>query len=276
MTLSARNKLLMTVFVTAILFIIATAIITATAFILHKPAVPADTERLFGILDANPVAGYNFAAAFGSAVVLVLYMAVAICLVYVNFEKTQSAEIIYFALFLVGTMLEGIRIWLPAYNIWTTFSSVYILLGRFLFFGRMLATLALIFLVLLSINQNAHQEAERNTLIIATTAGVFAWIVPVDTMTIPSNCAVRFGYERLFIALSSMCFAAAFVAMRNQSRSVDSREYRTASNGYITLIAGYLMLTQADSILSLGAGTLLLVLGTVVFLSNLHRYYMWK
>ena len=210
-----------------------------------------------------------------SAIICVIYSAVIICIIYINFEKTQSAEIIYFAMFLMGCMMEGNRILLLAYNIWATVSSIYIFMGRILFFGRMFSTLSLIFLVLLSIKQDAHQDAGRNSVIIAAAAGVFAWLIPIDTITVASNCSVRFGYEKSFIVISCLCFITSYFAMRAQSKALDSKQYKTASNGYISVVFGYLLLTQTDSIFILSLGILLLLIGTYLFLTNLHRYYKW-
>lgn len=276
MTLNTRNKILLAVFILAITFIICTAAITIVSLVKGSTVVPTATSRLYTIPESIPLLNYNFTAAFLSAGILVLYTAVTICLVYINFEKTQSTEIIYFTMFLAGSMLEGIRIWLPAFNIWVAYSTVYIILGRILFFGRMLSTLSLIFLVLLSINQDAHQDADKNAFIIMAAAGVFAWMIPIDTMTIPSNCAVRFGYEKLFVTLSCICLVTVFLAMRHQGTTLGSKEYKTAANGYIVLVAGYIMLSQTDAILPLAAGAILLISGTGVFLRNLHKYHMWK
>ena len=63
--------------------------------------------------------------------------------------------------------------------------------------------------------------------------------------------------------------------MRAQSKTLDNKEYKTASNGYLSLVFGYLLLTQTDSILALALGIILLFSGTFLFLKNLHRYYKW-
>lgn len=275
MTLGTRNKLIMSFFIMTILFTIIIATLISVSLFTGNTVIPQNVSRPSNFLGDTFLTGYNFMAALFSAIICLVYTAVTTCIIYINFEKTQSSEIIYFAMFLLGCMLEGIRIALLAYNIWATVSSIYIFMGRILFFGRMLSALSLIFLVLLSIKQDAHQDAGRNSLIIAAAAGVFAWLVPIDTITVASNCSVRFGNEKIFIVITCICFIICFFSMRAQSKTLDNKEYKTASNGYLSLVFGYLLLTQTDSILALALGIILLFSGTFLFLKNLHRYYKW-
>ncbi|MBO5137555.1 MAG: hypothetical protein J6B81_03540 [Spirochaetaceae bacterium] len=276
MTLNIRNKLLLAIFIVAIAFILATTAVIIISVINSSMVEVQNVSRLFNLPNSVPLLAYNFWASFLSAVVLIVYSAVVVCFLYINFEKTQAPEVVYFVVFLVGAMLEGGRLWLPAYNVWASYSVLYIAIGRLLFFGRTMAALSLVFLVLLSCSQNANQEADRNSLLIVGVAAVFALIIPVDTMTVPSNCAVRFGYEKIFTGLCLLCFVLAFIAMKLNAKSFASSEYSLAATGYIMLVVGYIILTQTDSFFMLIAGNVLLIPGTILMLSNLHRYYMWK
>lgn len=276
MTLRARNRLLFAVFIVGFSFIIVTVAVAVIATIKHTVAIPQTVSRLFSLPDSPFFFTPCFIVSVCAVTVLMLYASSMLGFVRFNFEKTQSPEIIFFTLFLAGCMLEGIRLWIPAFNLWRDFSNVYVGIGRFLFFSRMIASLSLIFIALLSINKNAHQDADKNCVLIAAAACLFAFIVPVDTITIPSNYAVRFGYEKLYMSLVWVCYITSFVAMRFQAQSLGSPEYRKASTGFIIMTAGYSLLIQTDALFLLVAGTVLLATGSTVFLRNLHKYYMWK
>lgn len=275
MTLIARNKMLLTIFIICILIFIFTAVIFTIAAINGQITAPTLTSRLFPLPNL-PFFQYNFLASLISAIILTIFTSATICIIYINFEKTQAPEIIYFCFFLIGCIIETTRIWFPIYNLWKNFSIIYIVASRILFFGRMLSTLSLTFLVLFSINQNIQQNENKNCLIITAAAAVFSTLIPVDTITIPSNCAVRFGYEKMFLGICIFCFVAAYVSMRLYATSIYSKEYKKASLGYFFLSFGYLFLTQTDCFVILFLGATFFIGGTIIFLRNLHRYHIWK
>ncbi len=276
MTLIIRNRLLFTFSIISVIFITAVTGCSIVSIVNGTAAIPEQVERLFVLPETVPLLSYNFFASVSAIVLLTLYACGVTFILYVNFEKTQSPEIIYFTGFLCGCLLEGVRLCLPIFNLWQYYVNVYIFIGRVLFFGKMLAVLSFVFLVLLSIKQNAQQDADKNILVILAAAGGFSVIIPIDTLQMLSNCSVKFGYGNLFTTLTVICIIVAFTAMRLYGSSIGSAEYRKASVGYAALITGYAVLTIADAFLIVIAGAVLLFAGTAYFLKKLHNYYMWK
>lgn len=239
-------------------------------------SMPENVDRMINLNWDVPIFQYNPILAFASSVVILLYAIILICVIYINFEKTQSSEVIYFSLFLIGSIIESVRLLFPVWDIWESYSKIYILLGHIVVLGKLLQVLSLILMPLLSFTTNAIQNTERNLLVIFAGAWILTWITPIDTGVIPSNCSVRFGYESSFIVISFFCFVLSIFSFVLHSESSASKEYKKMAWGYLFLVCGFMLLNQADCFFTFGLSLVLFILGTILFLSNLHKYYMWK
>ena len=275
MTLVSRNRIILSLFLLAVAFILATGSILVLAIMKGTILFPETFQRLFD-LPTVPLLSANMFAAILSAIVLLLYSAVMLGISLVNFEKTRSLEITCFAFFALGCLFEGIRIWLPVFNFWANHSSLYVLIGQLLFFGRTLSVANLLALALLALELENKQNIEMNLLVVTAVAALLARLTPIDTLIVPSNCSIRFGYEKMFLTVTAVSFLVGFLSMLYQSNNRGSQEYTRVAVGFLLLSFGYLTLTQADSILFLAVGSLLLVAGSITFLVNLHRFYTWK
>ncbi|MBR5581675.1 MAG: hypothetical protein IKW26_10305 [Treponema sp.] len=275
MTLVSRNRIILSLFLLAVTFILATGSILVLAIMKGTILFPETFQRLFD-LPTVPLLSANMFAAILSAIVLLLYSAVMLGISLVNFEKTRSLEITCFAFFALGCLFEGIRIWLPVFNFWANHSSLYVLIGQLLFFGRTLSVANLLALALLALELENKQNIEMNLLVVTAVAALLARLTPIDTLIVPSNCSIRFGYEKMFLTVTAVSFSVGFLSMLYQSNNRGSQEYTRVAVGFLLLSFGYLTLTQADSILFFAVGSLLLVAGSITFLVNLHRFYTWK
>ena len=275
MTLVSRNRIILSLFLLAVAFILVTGSILVLAIMKGTILFPETFQRLFD-LPTVPLLSANMFAAILSAIVLLLYSAVMLGISLVNFEKTRSLEITCFAFFALGCLFEGIRIWLPVFNFWANHSSLYVLIGQLLFFGRTLSVANLLALALLALELENKQNIEMNLLVVTAVAALLARLTPIDTLIVPSNCSIRFGYEKMFLTVTAVSFLVGFLSMLYQSNNRGSQEYTRVAVGFLLLSFGYLTLTQADSILFFAVGSLLLVAGSITFLVNLHRFYTWK
>ena len=275
MTLVARNRIFLSLFILAVIFIIATSAVFILAFTKGTILFPETTQRLFSV-PPLPLLTPNMFAAISAATVLLVYAAMILGISLVNFEKTRSMEIIFLAIFALGCLFEGIRIWLPVFNFWANHSPLYVLIGKLLFFGRALSVVSLLALALISLELENKQNIEMNLVVVTAVATLLARLTSIESLIIPSNCSIRFGYEKMFLTVTAVTFLVGFLSMLYQSNNRGSPEYTRVAVGFILLSFGYLLLTQADSILPLALGTILLVTGSIIFLVNLHRFYTWK
>ena len=275
MTLVSRNRIILSLFILAVAFILVTGIIFVLALMKGTILFPETTQRLFDLPNV-PLLSPNMSAAILSAIVLLLYSAVMLGISLVNFEKTRSLEITCFAFFALGCLFEGIRIWLPVFNFWANHSPRYVLIGELLFFGRALSVVNLLALSLLALELENKQNIEMNLLVITAVATLLARLTPIESLIVPSNCSIRFGYEKMFLTVAAISFLVGFLSMIYQSNNRGSQEYTRVAVGFLLLSFGYLILIQADSILFCAAGSIVLVAGSITFLVNLHRFYTWK
>lgn len=275
MTLVSRNRIFLSLFFLAVIFIIATSVVFILAFMNGTILFPETTQRLFSV-PTLPLLVPNMFAAISAATVLLVYAAVILGISLVNFEKTRSMEIIFLAIFALGCLFEGIRIWLPVFNFWANHSPLYVLIGKLLFFGRALSVVNLLALALISLELENKQNIEMNLVVVTAVATLLARLTSIETLIIPSNCSIRFGYEKIFLTVTVVTFLVGFLSMLYQSNNRGSPEYTRVAVGFLFLSFGYLLLTQADSILPFSLGTILLITGSIIFLVNLHRFYTWK
>ena len=275
MTLVSRNRIFLSLFFLAVIFIIATSVVFILAFMNGTILFPETTQRLFSV-PALPLLVPNMFAAISAATVLLVYAAVILGISLVNFEKTRSMEIIFLAIFALGCLFEGIRIWLPVFNFWANHSPLYVLIGKLLFFGRALSVVNLLALALISLELENKQNIEMNLVVVTAVATLLARLTSIESLIIPSNCSIRFGYEKMFLTVTTVTFLVGFLSMLYQSNNRGSPEYTRVAVGFLFLSFGYLLLTQADSILPFSLGTILLLTGYIIFLVNLHRFYTWK
>ena len=101
MTLVSRNRIILSLFILAVAFILVTGIIFVLALMKGTILFPETTQRLFDLPNV-PLLSPNMSAAILSAIVLLLYSAVMLGISLVNFEKTRSLEITCFAFFALG------------------------------------------------------------------------------------------------------------------------------------------------------------------------------
>ena len=275
MTLVARNKILIILFILAIVLLVSFGTILIISLVQNQFTIPTVVERLFNLPDIFFLR-YNFYAPFFAALVLAVYAIITLYILYVNFEKTQVPEIIYFTGFLIGCGIEGIRIILPAINIWADFSNLYVFTGKFIFFGRFIAIINLIIMAILSTKEDNQQFSDQSLIIICAAAALLANTIPIDTITIPSNCSINFGFEKMYLVLSSICIAIGFITMLLLNQNLGSPEYKKCAIGFLLLSFGYIFLTQGDCFIVIFIGVTLLLLGTFEFLWNLHKFYIWK
>ncbi len=274
MTLTVRNKLIKTFLVISILYILTifTAFLIA---LLNKAITPPPTIRIPSFLDKLSFLKYNFVASILSVFSIMLYVPVTIVFVLFFFERTQSAEVIFFIMFLCGCLCEGVRILIQIFGLWSTFSDLLFFCGRIVFFGRILTSLSFIFASIAS-DINQRQDIERNLAIISTIAIVFTAIIPLNTAKISSTGTVTWGYGALFTITRIVFLIISFFSFLIRAQKEGCLEFKKIAYFLLVLNIGYSALVMTDNYIFFPVGLILFVLGTFKYLENLHKLYMWK
>lgn len=274
MTLKVRNRLLK-FFLTGTLACTAVALTLFIVALVKKAVIPPPVLRLPPFLDDIPFTPYRFSATMIAIIVILVYVSAVTTLLIANFEKTQSAEVIFFGGFLVACLCEGLRLITPLFGLWQTFTTFLVFIGRIVFMGRILAPVSFVWAAIMS-DSGQRQDVERNVTLMYAICIVLAVIMPLNTARINSTCAVCWGFPRTFLIVRILLVAAAFLSFHTNGIKHDSPELKKIAFIYLMLISGYALLVSCDNYLFLFAGSGLLFAGTAQFLLLIHRMYMWK
>jgi hypothetical protein len=271
MTIKSRNILILLLLVTSLCLLLTDA--TLLFYNLYKGTLIAPDTFFDLKIPYLFMKGYSFSAVILSLFIFLVYVSACIYYIYVQFEKTQSTEIIFFVLFLCGCLTESVRLYIPLFNLWHSLSTFLVFTGRLVLFGRTLAPLALLFdAVFSSIGQ--RQYVERNLIILLVVSIMMALLIPLDTAVVLPNCCVRWGEGRPFLIMRMLILIITAVSLFINSFTLGNKE--KAPYGFLSLAAGYEICCYASSYPSAVTGCILLYAGTVVYLGDLHRQYLWK
>ncbi len=231
--------------------------------------------RLPLFISRIPLTRYSPAASLIAILVLDLYVPLTAWVIYHHFENTQSTEIIFFSCFLLGCLCEGVKLFIPLFNLGESYTSFLFFCGRIVVLGRLLTVLSLLGMSIMS-DANQRQDIERNLMIIVTSAIVCAIFMPLNSFEVTTTLIVPWGFSSLFFSLRLLLIAVTFISMFINGNNRDNPELKQAAFALIVVATGYGLLLTADNFLFLVTGCSGLCLGTYFLLRNLHKLYMWK
>ncbi len=267
MTLNSRNRLFLIGFIVItvqFVSLLATGCIKAALGFLEP--FPTDLQVTGSLMER--LIGPNYNAGIISLTILSLYSSVCGLVLYLRFEKTIASEIMYFAGFLMGVFLESFRLAIPIFNLWSGFLPVLSWIGKAAFAGRLLTLFCLLFSAF-PVSESFVQDTDKNIVICICVAILFAALMPLNTHEILPSVMVSFTFNRLFATIRVLLFIATLITIVFTNRF--PRFY-----GLLITYAGYLLLTVSSSYPVTLAGAVLLVSGSILFLSKLHQFYLWK
>ena len=273
MTLKTRNRIFFVLLVISTLFLIASITAFTILSLMGKVSFPQNTVRTFSFLPN--IFKYQAFATIADIYFFSIYVPIVTIFIYIEFKNTQSLEIIYFTIFLIGCLLESIRISLPLYGIWQTNSTTLIIIGRIILAGRIMAFLGMLFASLFSRTED-RQNIERNYLLCIIISLLLGITYPLNTLFTTSTWTVLWANTGLFTVLRIGILMTTVVAMIIPAFIYENEEAKHEFLGYIIMMLGYLLLCTADTYTFVAIGILMLSLGTVLYLRALHKAYLWS
>lgn len=275
MTLKTRNSLLLTLFFLSLSF----ALFYTGAFIfacMNDALIPPENPvRYFELLTRHSFFSYSFDISLYGIAVFIAYVPLNAYIIWNGFEKTQSTEVIYFTLFLLACLTEGVRLLLPMFGLWKSYTAFFHFVGRCVFAGRILAPFSLLFAALCS-ETDQRQSVDRNCALLILGSVLFAILVPLDTSTVTSTCTIWWGYRKLFVIIRVFIYLATFITIIVNAVKKDSHELKTNAAGFAILILGYSLLQASDNLAFLITSFSLFIIGNIVYLKSIHSLYMWS
>jgi hypothetical protein len=276
MTLSDRNAIFKAGIILAAAGVL---IIFAASFVIFPayPAVAGETaQRSPGIiqsfighfLEPHPYAPFASMAGAG------LYALAAIILIYYFFEKTQSPEIFFFALFVLSFSFEAIRILVPLQKVVTIPPLYQVMAFRALLFCRYFGIFSLFAASVYAAGLEVQKQ--RNIiLVIAVAAMVIVMGVPIDTLTWDSSLSMINGYTSMFRMIEAGVLLITMISFFISAYSRGSREYILIGAGSFLVLLGRNILLSADTWASPVPALIFLALGTWLICTQLHHVYLW-
>ena len=275
MTIKSRNRILLIFFAVSLLLLITTLGQFIFAALHSGITPPENTVRTIEAFDNAGPFKYDFKAVIIGIFAFSIYVSSVSIIIYANFEKTQSIEIIYFALFLLGCLTESIRILLAEFDLWQTYSKLLITAGKIIIAGRILTPLSLFFAGTFS-ETSQRQNVERNIILLIVVSIGLGFLYPLNTLETTSTCAVLWAYPKLFVTVRIFIFLSAIACMFFNAITNNSKEMLRSTIGCILLIIGYLFLISCDCYFNLSFGAALMIAGTFLYLRSVHLIYMWN
>lgn len=271
MKIKTRNRLITVLMILSLGMLILNGVVLG--FTLFQKSFTFPENTVYVHLQNYLITKFNYIAVISSIFVSLIYIFVSLMSINVEFEKTQSTEIIYFSVFLFGFLLEFLRLFFPILNIWTNCGRMTSLITRSVIFGRTLSALSLLFTIIYSNFEN-RQYVEQNILTLIAASIFIAATIPLNTGVILPVGLVQLGFGNLIKILLLTIMAVAILALI--IKSTQNHFSKQLVTGFILLIAGYNVLIEGYSILTAAIGTLALFYGTFSYLKSLHSQYLWN
>ncbi len=275
MTLRFRNRFLrafvaLTSVFTVIVFV-ALLFLFFTGSFSQMPNLPRNLE----IPSTLPIFESNMYFSILSLMILMGFVPISGFFLLSTFEKTQSPEVIYCSGFLFGCFLQTCRLSIPLFDLWMGYSSFLLFTARADFAGRIICALSLWFASFFS-DEDSLQEADRNLTIALATAVLFSLTIPINPSTLNSAFLLTSAYSVLFEIIFLLLAIVSFFAFLIRGKQRTMTSCTRLALLFLAFYIGYRILSFSDSLISLITGTLLLFSGFFLFLTTLHKYYLWK
>jgi len=213
-------------------------------------------------------------AAHWGILALALYSFLSIVFTYHFYEKTQSPEIFFVVFFITSCSFEALRLMLPMGWVYAIPSVYTLMASRVVLFARYFGIFSLFAASILATGYTVQRQ--RNILLlIILTALIIALMVPIDTQTWDSSLAMVHGYIPMFRLIEAGVFLFTVLSFFVATWSRGSRKFIFVGTGTILALLGRAILLHSDTWASVGIGLAVLVVGTWLICTYLHKIYLW-
>jgi len=276
MTLSDRNNIFRAGIILSFLcflICIAASIKAIPVYALMEKEITQRSEGLLQVF-AGKIFDVKLLAVHFGILALVLYSFLTIILNYYFFEKTKSPEILFVVFFAASFSLEALRLILPLGRVYD-FPSLYLLAAsRVILFGRLFGVFSLFTASIYGVGY--EMQRQRYVIIIITvTSLLIAMGIPIDTQTWDSSLNMVIGYTTMFRLIDTGTFLITAISFFIAAWSHGSRGYIFIGVGSVLVFIGRNILLNADTWAVLPIGLPLLIIGTWLICTNIHKIYLW-
>lgn len=269
MTIRFRNRLTLAFFVLSITSLFVAVFFTGFQFFSTSLDIPAVYTKG---LSQSFLLEYRPWCVFSGIFLMMAYTCVTSLVILHSFEKTQAPDITFFMLFLLACLCDSSRIAVQLLNLTGNYTQLLLKIGNLQLFARLLAPLALMGNIILS-TDNLKQSTDQNCIILIIIAIFFADFIPLNTAVILPNFGISYGYGKSIRAFSAVIILMSSLELFISNKRNDYKQ--TSTIGFIMLSAGYSLIFYCYNIINLSAGAFLLTTGSILYLNDVHKRYLW-
>lgn len=204
-----------------------------------------------------------------------LYAALGLGYILYSFRKTVSAEIYFYAFWVLSVGLEVLR--LVLFGLAAGDGSGYwqIVAAKALVFTRYSGCLSLFMSGLYAAGFHNEKLGTVSAVILSLSLALAA-IMPIDTGSFAPTLELRPGYASLSGVFASIVALVTVANYLYAARSTGESSYKLVALGAALFLVGYRLLVTQWNPLAMIAGFALLVAGSWLYVSRLHVYYLWQ
>jgi len=204
-----------------------------------------------------------------------LYAALVLGFILYSFRKTVSAEIYFFAYWVLSVGLEVLR--LVVFDLAAGGGSVYwqIAATKALLFARYAGYLSLFVSGLYAAGFRSEKLGSVAAVVLAISFGL-ATAMPINTGSFAATLELRAGYVELNSILVLVVAIVTVADYLYAAHSTRESSYRLIALGAGIFLVGHRLLTTQWNPFYMIAGFALLVVGSWLYVSRLHSYYLWQ
>lgn len=272
MTLKTRNFSLIT-------FICLSSICFIASFaFLFTQIYNGSFESIFGCKFFSPEGFSLFKGTDKNVIIALLflqiYIPVTALFLFFSFEKTQSTLIILFGLFLLGCQLQVTRLLLGLFDMKNSLSLDYLVMGKAAFLGHLLC-IGSFFLLAASAKNSQKLDIEMDIFILLAICILITVAVPLRTTEPAKNLGITPGYTQTIILLSVVFAILTIITFLVSYKETEDYSIIKIMISYCHLVLGQAMLNNSNILIVVIIGAGLLTTGTNLFMSSLHKMYLW-
>jgi len=276
MTLATRNKVFLLSLIISFVPLIPIGFYLTRLLPALDATLAAASQRSAGFVQllTAPLLAASPLAPLVAILAAVVYSLASLLLIYLFFEKTQSSEILFLALFALTFSLEGLRLLTPLSGKLELPAAYAVSAARLLIFSRHFGLFSL-FMAGVYAAGFGFQKHGNLILILAVTSLMISSGVPIDGLSWDSAFTMVQGYNSMFVLVEigiGLITASSFIVA---AYARGSPEFTQTALGSVLLFLGRDGLIRADNWIALPVSLACLAVGTWLITTRLHRYYLW-
>jgi hypothetical protein len=270
MTLTARNRYLLTGAIFSLVVLMVLVIFARQSFNLLPGVVEQTPKRPQGFAPFPPSPLVPLAVMMSA----VAFAFVVEILIFHSFEKTQTPEMLFFSLFVVSLVFVSGRLVLLLQMGLGLPAGMSALGARAEIFGRFFGMFSIFVSGIYAANFTMQRQG---TVLFAITilALLIALRVPVDSLSWQTDLSLESGYTLMFSVIELVLTALTVASFLVAAHTRGNREFFQAAVGVLLVCAGKVLLVNTDTWLILAPALMLLGVGAWLFCRALRQVYLW-